>query len=977
MVLMADPLAASGVTRKETEVLAGLVEQLSNAEIAARMYVSERTVETHVSSLLRKLGVSNRRELGRLAGRTGATSMVDSGTIGPSGTVTFLFTDVENSTALWDRYPSLMPEVLMRHDAAVRDAITLHGGHTFTATGDGFGAAFASAPEAVAAAVDAQRSLDSESWPRDVAIRVRMGLHSGTATERNGNYFGGAVNRAARITVIGRGGQILLSAAAADLVADQGWTMVDLGRHHLKGLERPERIVRLDAPGLPVVTLSLRGGRDRTGNLPHPSTTLIGRQDDLSRLVDMVGTRRLVTVTGPGGAGKTRLALAAADAVADQFPDGTWFVELGELQDAADVPSAVATTMALQSAGSEDITSLFAALADQRALLLLDNCEHLIDGVIQFVSALESHCDRITVLATSREALGLGHEVRLNLRPLDVNGDEGASDAMRMFCERAAAVLGGFQPSDADVAVVDEICRRLDGLPLAIELATARLSAMSVPELRAHLDDRLEVLTRRRGVSARHQSLRATVAWSYDLLSDVEQSFFDELSAFGTDFGVEAARAVGGDTTVPVEDLLMSLVDKSLLTANRGPLGTRFRQLETVRQYGEARLQGRGGVPASMRRQLDHYVEWTESADAGIKSPDELHWHQWFTAEWPNVRNVFRWACTVDDGDAACRLVSATLWWAMSRMRLEADRWCELALEVPSAADHPLRPVVLAGAALLAHLRGDWDRDRQSFERARAEVRRLGVATSPWVEAAALNRWTGGPAAIMRDLAELRLRAEHESHQFWQLMAPLEAQSLAVLTRCAALSPDEEADYIARISQIVGQAETYAQPSSVADTRASLGIALRSSQPAAALTLLEDALDLCTPLGVEVTSNTARSELASHYTQLERPRDALALMRTAIPAHVRVGAWHDVYAALAHTAQAFADVGRHRVAATILGRLGTGTSEINQNYYGFPALHDQLVAALDPADFATLVNESQSQTLGDIAQLVIETIDEL
>ena len=701
MVLMADPLAASRVTRKEAEVLAGLGEQLSNAEIAARMYVSERTVETHVSSLLRKLGASNRRELGRLAGRTSEMSTVDGDTVGPSGTVTFLFTDVEDSTALWDRHSSFMPEVLVRHDAAVRDAIARRRGHIFTATGDGFGAAFASAPEAVAAAVDAQRSLGSESWPGDVAVRVRMGLHSGTATERNGNYFGGAVNRAARITVIGRGGQILLSAATADLVADQGWTTVDLGLHRLKGLERPERIVRLDAPALPVVTLSLRAGRDRAGNLPHPSTALIGRQDDLSRMVDIVGTHRLVTVTGPGGAGKTRLALAAADVVADQFPDGTWFVELGELQDAADVPSAVATTLALQSAGSEDTTSLFAALADQRALLLLDNCEHLIDGVIQFVSALESHCDRITVLATSREALGLGHEVRLNLPPLDVNGDGGASDAMRMFCERAAAVLGSFQPSDADVAVIDEICRRLDGLPLAIELATARLSAMTVAELRAHLDDRLDVLARRRGVNARHQSLRATVAWSYDLLSDVEQSFFDELSAFGADFDVEAARAVGGDTTVPVEDLLMSLVDKSLLTANRGPLGTRFRQLETVRQYGEARLQGRGGMPASMRRQLDHYVEWTESADAGIKSPDELHWHQWFTSEWPNVRNVFRWACTVDDGDAACRLVSATLWWATTRMQLEAERWCELALGTAVSGRPPAEARRLGGGVPL------------------------------------------------------------------------------------------------------------------------------------------------------------------------------------------------------------------------------------------------------------------------------------
>ena len=556
MVLMADPLAASGVTRKEAEVLAGLGEHLSNAEIAAQMYVSERTVETHVSSLLRKLGASNRRELGRLAARAGGPpSMAGGGTTGPSGTVTFLFTDVEDSTALWDRHPALMPEVLVRHDGALRQAIERHGGRIFTTAGDGFGAAFASAPEAVAAAVDAQRSLRSESWPGDLAVAVRMGLHSGTATERDGNYFGGVVNRAARIAASGRGGHILLSAATAGLVADEGWTIVDLGLHRLRGLERPERIVRLDAPALPVVALPVRASRERAGNLPHPSTRLIGRQDEMSQVVGMVRAHRLVTIAGTGGAGKTRLALATADAVADQFADGTWFVELGELHDAADIPSAVATTLALQPGpGTEGATSTVATLARQHALLLLDNCEHLIDGVVEFVTAIESRCDRIVVLATSREALGLGHEVRLNLHPLDVDG-VGTSDAVRLFRERATAVLGTFQPSDADIAAIDEICRRLDGLPLAIELATARLSTMSVAELLAHLDDRFQLLARRHGVIARQQSLRATVAWSYDLLTDVEQSFFDQLSVFGSDFGPGAARAVGGDPTVPVEDL--------------------------------------------------------------------------------------------------------------------------------------------------------------------------------------------------------------------------------------------------------------------------------------------------------------------------------------------------------------------------------------------------------------------------------------
>ena len=978
MSAMVDRLAGSGVTRKEAEVLAGLGEQLTNAEIAARLYVSERTVESHVSSLLRKLQVSNRRELGRLAIRPRAASGPDEDTIGPSGTVTFLFTDVEGSTVWWERFPRLMPEALVRHDAAVREAIARHGGRIFSTAGDGFGAVFASASEGVAAAVDAQRSLHSESWPSGVVLRVRMGLHSGTATERDGSYFGAVVNRAARIAAGGHGGQILLSAATADLVADEGWTTVDLGRHRLRGLERPERIVRLDAPALPVVDAPLRATRERAGNLPRAATGLIGRPDELSGLVDALATNQLVTVTGPGGAGKTRLAIAAAQAVADQFPDGTWLVELGELQDAADIPSAVSTTLALQPAsGTDRAASTVAALADQRALLLLDNCEHVIEGVIQLVTELEPHGDRITVLATSREALGLGHEFRFTLHPLGLDRRDDRSDAMQLFYERATSVLGSFDPSATDVAVIDDICRRLDGLPLAIELATARLSAMSLTELRTHLDDRFEVLTRRRGVSARHQSLRATAAWSYDLLTAAEQMFFDQLSVFGADFGPGAARAVVGDTTVPVDDLLMSLVDKSLLTTTGGPLGTRFRQLETLRQYGEARLDARGGTAASMRRQLDYYVAWTESADEGIKGPDELHWHHGFTAEWPNIRNVFRWACNVDDGDAACRLVSATLWWATSRMRLETERWCELAVGLPSTADHPLRPVLLAGAALFAHVRGDHASEQRSLDLARADEARLGPATEPWVQAAVLNQWNGGPAAPLRDVTALQRRAEAAADEFWQLTAALgEALILATLIGGARPPADEEAGYVARIRHVVEQAEAFGHPSSIAGASVSLGIALRASEPAEALTLFEKALDLCAPLGVEDISHSARQELASLYTRLGRPLDGLTLMRGAIPHYLRVGAWHHVWEALAYVARTLADLGRPRVAATILGRFDK-SSEFVRRYHDLPALNDQLLADLGADELATLLHDSRSLTSAGVAQLVVETIDEL
>jgi predicted ATPase/class 3 adenylate cyclase len=593
---MADRPAGGGVTRKEAEVLAGLGEQLSNAEIAARMYVSERTVETHVSSLLRKLGASNRRELGRLAGRPGVPAAAVERPVGPSGTVTFLFTDIEDSTALWERFPSAMADVLAHHDALLREAIARHGGYVFGTAGDGFGAAFASAPEAVAAAVDAQRSLASTAWPHDVAVRVRMGLHTGTATQRGGDYVGSAVNRAARVAAIGRGGHVLMSAASADLVADEGWTMVDLGRYHLQGLDRPERIVRLDAPGLPVVARALRARREAAGNLPHPTTRLIGRHDEVGRLVDLLGAHRLVTVTGPGGAGKTRLALAAARVVADERAGGTWFVELGELQDAADVPAAVATTLSLQpAAGADHAASTVAALTDQQALLVLDNCEHVLDGVVPLLTALESRCAGLTVLATSREALGLAHEIRFDLYPLGLERAGRSSDAIELFRERATAVRGTFQPSNEDLEVIDEICCRLDGLPLAIELAAARLSAMSLAELRSNLNDGFGLLTPRRGVTARQQSLRATVAWSYDLLTDVEQSLFDQLSVFGADFGPSAARAVGSQLAVPADDLLRSLVDKSLLTTTRGPLGYAVPSTRDVAPV-------RGGPPRRPRR---------------------------------------------------------------------------------------------------------------------------------------------------------------------------------------------------------------------------------------------------------------------------------------------------------------------------------------------------------------------------------------
>ncbi|MGH9228018.1 MAG: LuxR C-terminal-related transcriptional regulator [Acidimicrobiales bacterium] len=976
---MADRLSECGVTRRELEVLVALGEHLTNAEIAARFFVSERTVESHVSSLLRKLQVSDRRELAHLVPPSPGVGRLDVRSSMPSGTLTFLFTDVEDSTALWEQFPRLMPQVLARHDGIVQDEISRHAGVVFAAEGDGFAAVFTSASAGAAGAVGAQQALAAEAWPAAVIVRVRMGLHSGTAMERDGNFFGGVVNRAARICASGRGGQTIVSAATAGLVADDRWTLVDLGAHRLKGLERPERLYRLDAPGLPSVDLPLRVGRERAGNLPHVRTPLLARDQQLEDLAQLLRDRWLVTVTGPGGVGKTRFAVAAAQACADRFVDGTWLVELGELVASDDVVPAVTTTMGLQpGAGRDPAVATAAALAGQRALLVLDNCEHVIDGVVDLVRAIASQCPDVTVLTTSREPLGIDDEQQFRLHPLGVDSDGRISEAGRLFCERAARVLGDFHPSTDEIAMVNDLCRRLDGLPLAIELAVARLPAMNLSELRDHLDDRFRLLTRRRGAVARQRSLRATVAWSYDLLTPIEQRFFDRLSVFSAEFGFGAAQAVGATPLVGVvEDLLGSLVDKSLLTTTRGPLGTRFRQLETLRQYGKQRLEVRDETIDARRQHLAYYVTWTETSNAGIRRPDELHWHQAFLAEWSNLRTALRWACELDDGDSACRLLTNVLWWANSRLRLETAGWCDAVLALPSTTDHPLRPIILAGGALFAHKRDDRQTEDRFLALARDEEDRLGPANEPWVPAAALNQWPGGPNAAVADAAALLRRADATGDAFWELTARLEeAFLLATLIRNSEGSPEGEKSRLTKIRETLDLAEAFGQPTGVATASTALGMALRKSEPTEALRLLERSLDLAAPLDVDI-STAARHELASHYTQLGRPLDAVALTRPAFARHVRAGAWHEVWSAIVSLSPALADLGHTRPAATALGLLRSQTSDPAESYPDLAALERQLRAKLGAPELDRIVNEGTRISISQAADLLQAAMDEL
>ena len=478
----------------------------------------------------------------------------------PTGTVTFLFTDIEGSTRLWEEQPESMTDALARHDRILRSAIEEQNGYVFTTAGDAFAAAFVLPRDAAEASLQAQRALSSSDGLDE--LRVRMALHVGAAEERDGDYFGPTLNRCARILAAGHGGQILASLAIEQVAGDdlpEGVTLTDLGEHRLKDLSRPERIFQLDHPDQRTDFPSLLSLDALPNNLPVQLTTFVGRDQQLQELVHLVREHRLLTLTGVGGSGKTRLATQAAADVIDDFPDGAWMIELAPVADTQLVPQAVASGLGV-SAGTvgaqarSTIEAVADFLAPRRLLLILDNCEHLLDAAARLTDRLLARAPGLHIVATSREGLGIGGERIWQTPSLDV-GDEWDTDqewseqanweAVRLFAERSMDVQPAFELTEATVPRVVDICRRLDGMPLAIELAAARTRMLSVDQINERLDDRFRLLTGgSRTALPRQQTLLATVEWSYDLLSDAETLLFDRLAAFRGGFTLEAAEAV-------------------------------------------------------------------------------------------------------------------------------------------------------------------------------------------------------------------------------------------------------------------------------------------------------------------------------------------------------------------------------------------------------------------------------------------------
>ena len=502
----------------------------------------------------------------------------------PSGVVTFLFTDVEGSTRRWEADADAMRAALAAHDEVLRAAIEAHGGFLFKHTGDGVCAAFASPKSAVDAAVAAQRALE---------LPVRMGLATGEAELREGDYFGAVLNRAARVMAAGHGGQILVADSTAVLLS--GVDLIDLGATAVAGRPEPGRGV--PGPEPPACVGSFRpfdARSDDRETCGRPATSFIGRESDVAEIEAAVRAHRLVTLTGVGGVGKTRLATEVAARLADEFPDGVWVFELAAVADPAAVPDAVAAVLGItQQPGKSVSESVAAALEGRVRLLVFDNCEHVLDAAADLIEAILAESATVRIVATSREGLGVADEQVWPVPSLDLSGGNrlcGGESVRRTRSRHRAGLLDGH--GDEAAAVV-EICRRLDGIPLAIELAASRMASMTASEMRDRLDHRFRLLVGSRRGLERHHTLRHAVAWSYDLLDDTEKTVLERCSVFAGGFDLQSACAVAGlddPDDYAILDVLDALVRKSLLVADRSSGRTRYSMLETIRQFAEEQL---------------------------------------------------------------------------------------------------------------------------------------------------------------------------------------------------------------------------------------------------------------------------------------------------------------------------------------------------------------------------------------------------
>jgi predicted ATPase/class 3 adenylate cyclase len=694
--------------------------------------------------------------------------------------VTFVFTDIEGSTQRWERDRAAMQDAVCRHDVLVRAAITKHGGYVFKAVGDAFCAAFGRPEDAIAAMLDAQSALAAEDFSAVDGLRVRAAIHTGTADERDGDYFGPAVNRVARLLAIGHGSQVLVSGVTTDLA--QGTllpqaSLRDLGEHRLKDLARPEQVYQLIAPGLPSEFPPLRSLDAQPNNLPLQLTSFVGRETEIAEITALLQAHRLVTLVGSGGVGKTRTSLQVAANLLDGLGDGVWFIEFAPLSSGEYIPTTVAQALGLTLASDGDpVGNLVRALKATHALLVFDNCEHLVEPAARVSAAILRGCPKVKILASSRQGLGIAGEETYRLPALDVPtqtdadslkaSDAAQSAAIALFVERARSIDKRFVLTDENAATVAEICRRLDGIPLAIELAAARVKIFSPRQLREHLNERFRVLTGgSRDALPHQQTLRSLIDWSHDLLDERERRLIRRVAIFVNGFTLEGAVAVGSGDDLDerdVFDVLASLVDKSLVLAEPAADALRYRLLESTRVYAREKLEAAGEREACAERHLRYLRNCFVEAKA--RSERTGLWaglENLLATELEDVREALDWGVGGAGAPLGGELLAASGdMWANLGLAREGIARIEALLAVMAQGD----PRILARLwTAVAWLAGNSARPARAFEAAMEAVAYGHACGDPVTLANALSEYAWSAALIRRlEEAETAL-AEAES----------------------------------------------------------------------------------------------------------------------------------------------------------------------------------------------------------------------
>jgi predicted ATPase/class 3 adenylate cyclase len=713
----------------------------------------------------------------------------------PTGTVTFLFTDIEGSTTRWEHHPEAMQEALARHDVLLRSVITAHGGYVFKMVGDAVYAAFAIPTDALAAAVAAQRVVAAEEWGEVSPLKVRLALHTGAAQSRDEDYFGPTLNRVARVLSTGYGGQILLSVATVELVRDalpDGATLKDLGEHSLKDLLRPEHIFQLTVSDLPAEFPSLKSLPRHLQNLPVQPTPFLGREQEVRNLCELLRRPQvqLVTLTGPGGMGKTRLAMQVAAELSDQFADGVFLIPLAPVNEPEQVMPAIIQILNISDMSSQSpLTLLKSALKDKQLLLLLDNFEQVIPAATQVAELLTS-CPRLKIIVTSQIVLHVQAEREFAVPPLSLPDPKRLPDlptlsqyeAVALFIQRAQAVKPDFAVTNDNAPAVAAICARLDGLPLAIELAAARVKFFAPQTLLTRLEQGLAVLSGgARDLPMRQQTLRGAVAWSYNLLAPEEQQLFRQLAVFVDGFIWEAAEVVCravGELKGDIQDGLFSLVDKSLLRQQETTEGEpRFWMLQLLREFGLEYLTSAGETDLVRTAHAAYYLALAEEAEPYLQGTDPGRWLIRLEQEYENLRAVLSWLLeraemrTSSEGEKkwaeqAMRLCGALYWfWNIRGYYREGRSFLERALAVREGVAASIQIKVLYAASVLAINQDDFERVEILCRESLALSRELGDAPD---EAAAL--FLLGFVAMARcRYAEARVQLEEAEALFQEL----------------------------------------------------------------------------------------------------------------------------------------------------------------------------------------------------------------